>query len=105
MGIQSIDIDMTIEYAEPTDGGIWRGGDKSSGLFQPKELNKWKTVVTPVQVTASFTGITRQPFYDIGLSRGGTVEGSDQALANVDFTFGQPDTSPDTLYQNPASSP
>ena len=105
LGVQSIDIDMTIEYSEPADVGIWRGGDKSTGMFQPKELHKWKTIVTPVQVTASFTGITRQPFYDIGLSRGGTVEGSDQALANVDFTFGQPDTSPDTLYQEPASAP
>lgn len=104
LGIQSIDIEMAIEYAEPADIGIWRGGDKVGGVFQPKELNKWKTVITPVQVTASFTGITRKSFYDLGLSRGGTTDGSNQSLANVDFTFGQPDSASD-LYQNPSASP
>ena len=57
-----------------------------------------------MQVTASFTGVTRQPFYDVGLSRGGTVEGSDQVLANVDFTFAKSDSASD-LYQNPSASP
>ena len=55
-GINSISIDVSIDYTEITDVGRWNGvNDK--GL-----QNIWRYVNLPVAVSASFTGTARQAF-------------------------------------------
>ena len=54
-GLQSIDIDIAIDYTELMDVGIWRGtasGDEG-------KQNLWRFVNLPIDVTCSFTGISR----------------------------------------------
>lgn len=62
-GLQSISIDLSIDYSELNDIGIWRGYDN------PDDINKWRFINLPVGITCSFTGITRSiyPREDIGV--------------------------------------
>ena len=53
IGLQSISIDLTIDYIELNDVGIVRGADTGG------EQNLWKFVSLPVQITSSFTGVSR----------------------------------------------
>jgi hypothetical protein len=55
-GINSISIDVSIDYTELTDVGRWTGTDNQD------EQNLWRYVNLPVGVTASFTGTARQAF-------------------------------------------
>jgi len=51
--LQSISIEATIDYIELDDVGSLRGADVDG------EQNLWKFVSTPISVTCSFTGISR----------------------------------------------
>ena len=55
LGINSISIDIAIEYSELADIGKWRG------LDDPGKQNLWRYVTLPVQVSSSFSGTVRQP--------------------------------------------
>ena len=55
-GLQSIDINISIDYNELTDVGRWPGVHNQA--FQ----NIWRSVSLPISVTASFTGVARQDF-------------------------------------------
>jgi hypothetical protein len=74
-GINSISIDVSIDYTEITDIGRWTGSatsvsgsrdaskDFESATFFGQGLqNLWRYVNLPVAVTASFTGTARQAF-------------------------------------------
>jgi len=56
LGINSISIEIGIEYSELSDVGKWRGLDDQG------KQNLWRYVTLPVQVTSSFSGTLRQPF-------------------------------------------
>lgn len=62
-GLQSINIDMSIDYSELNDVGIWRGYDNGD------DVNKWRFVNLPINISSSFTGISRSiyPRENIGL--------------------------------------
>jgi len=93
LGIQSISIEATIEYTSLTDVGIWRGSDT------PGEENLWRQIVLPVQVTASFTGVTRQP-----LARRNSPS-TYLPVTDTTFTEAQGDTSSKQwMYQAPEES-
>ena len=55
LGINSISVDIAIEYSELADIGKWRG------LDDPGKQNLWRYVTLPVQVSSSFSGTVRQP--------------------------------------------
>ena len=67
LGINSISIDITIDYSDITDVGKW------AGSIDQGEQNIWRYVNLPVGVSVSFTGTPRQPFV--------------QSLPNTDTTF------------------
>lgn len=52
-GIQSIDIEVNIDYTNLNDIGIWRGADKDG------DDNLWKFITLPLSITSSITGTTR----------------------------------------------
>lgn len=62
-GLQSITIDMSIDYSELNDIGIWRGYDDGN------DINKWRFVNLPINISSSFTGISRSiyPRENIGV--------------------------------------
>lgn len=55
-GLQSIDIDATIDYTELNDTGIWRGSDDE------QDVNLWKFVNVPISITCSLVGIIRSTY-------------------------------------------
>ena len=55
-GLQSIDINISIDYNELADVGRWPGVHNQA--FQ----NIWRSVSLPISITASFTGVARQDF-------------------------------------------
>jgi hypothetical protein len=61
IGIQSVSIDVSIDYTELTDIGKWRGSEDTKEY----EQNRWSIVNLPVSITCSFTGVLRQslPYY------------------------------------------
>lgn len=60
-GIQSISLNMQIEYSRINDIGIWRGYDNAD------EVNKWTFVQTPISVSTTITGIARSMVPNIPL--------------------------------------
>jgi hypothetical protein len=52
-GIQSINLEMSIDYTNLNDIGIWRGYDNI------EDLNLWDFISTPVSITATINGIAR----------------------------------------------
>ena len=56
LGINSIDINIGIEYNELPDVGRWRGSATQ------KEQNRWRFINLPIQITAGFTGTARQQY-------------------------------------------
>jgi len=82
LGLTSIDINIGFNYTEVDDIGRWVGSDQTSS----SEQNLWKFLNLPVEITASFTGTTRQVFPS-GLPYG-------------DYSFGSSHFRP-----NPADSP
>jgi len=80
LGINSIDIDITIEYSELADIGKWKG------LEDQGEQNLWRYVSLPVQVSSSFSGAIRQPLPPTAAQfAAGTY------LPNTDTTFSAAD--------------
>lgn len=67
LGINSIDLEVSIDYSDIIDTGRWRGS-----VDQGKQ-NLYRFIVLPVQVTCSFTGTSRQVY--------------PYALPNVDDNF------------------
>jgi len=55
-GLQSINIEISIDYNELTDVGRWPGVDNQA------LQNIWRHISLPISVTASFTGVARQDF-------------------------------------------
>ena len=55
-GLQSIDIEISIDYNELTDVGRWPGVDNQA------LQNIWRHISLPISVNASFTGVARQDF-------------------------------------------
>jgi hypothetical protein len=76
LGINSIGIDITIEYSELADIG------KRSGLGDQGKQNLWRYVTLPVQVTSSFSGTLRQP-----LPKTAAQFPAGTYLPNTDTTF------------------
>jgi len=62
LGIQSIDISVSIDYSELEDIGNWRGSEN----LKEYEQNKYYYVNLPISVSCSFTGILKQslPLYN-----------------------------------------
>jgi|TARA_R110000796_G_scaffold106734_3_gene217235 hypothetical protein len=89
LGLSSISVDVSIDYSEVADIGKWRGSI-DQGL-----QNLWRHVVLPVQVSASFTGVLRQPFP--------RRSSPTSYLPNTDTTFSEADgstSSKDWQYVN-----
>ena len=61
LGLTSMDISIGLNYREIDDIGLWRGSDQTTTAAS-YEQNLWKFLTLPVEITASFTGITRHPF-------------------------------------------
>ena len=76
LGINSINIDISIEYSELADIGKWRG------LNDQGKQNLWRYVTLPVQVTSSFSGTVRQP-----LPKTAAQFPAGTYLPNTDTTF------------------
>lgn len=78
LGIQSINIDVSIDYTDLTDVGVWRGGQNTKEY----EQNRWVIVNTPISVTCSFTGIIRQsmPYFNF-------LTGGENRVRNVDNVY------------------
>lgn len=62
LGIQSISIDVSMDYTRLTDVGNWRGSQAN----KEHEQNRWTILNLPVSVTCSFTGVLRQsmPYFN-----------------------------------------
>jgi hypothetical protein len=52
-GLQSIQIEATIDYTELNDIGIWRGANDET------DVNLWKFVNLPISITCSLVGVIR----------------------------------------------
>ena len=68
LGLTSMDISIGFNYREVDDVGLWRGADQTTytgddlateGLPNP---NLWRFLTLPVEITTSFTGLTRHMF-------------------------------------------
>ena len=78
LGINSIDINIGIEYNELTDVGQWRGSSNTTGAANArKEQNRWRMVNLPIQITAEFTGTARQQYPASMPNRGALFSASD----------------------------
>jgi hypothetical protein len=106
LGIQSVSVDISIEYAELEDTGIWRGasqdGFNTDAGGNKKELgymNQYRYINLPVQVTTSFTGISRQQYPSMALFQDDTTRGfpvSDITFSRVSGV--RADTNEDPTY-------
>ena len=80
-GLQSIDISVGVTYSELPDMGNWRGSELDAGTdLKANELNKWKYINMPLEITCSFNGIAAQGF------RSGETT-FNRAVKNVDTNF------------------
>lgn len=84
VGLNSISIEVAIDYSEIMNVGEWKSIPTDQG-----EQNLWRYVVVPVQVSSSFTGLLRQPFprIDDVYHHGPPTS----YLPNVDNTFSEGD--------------
>lgn len=78
LGIQSINIGVSIDYTDIADVGNWRGSENS----KEHEQNRWSVVNLPVSVTCSFTGVPRQymPYSNF-------LTGAEKKVRNVDNVY------------------
>lgn len=62
LGIQSVNIDVSFDYTNLNDVGIWRGSEDG----KEHEQNRWTSLNLPITVTCSFTGTIRQalPYFN-----------------------------------------
>ena len=73
---------MNINYSELPDVGNWRGSEAATGTdLKANELNTWKYINMPLEITCSFTGIASQAF------RSGQLSTFNRAIKNVDTNF------------------
>jgi hypothetical protein len=77
LGINSIDINIGIEYNELTDVGQWRGAATQ------KQQNRWRFINLPIQITAGFTGTARQQYPASMPNRGALFSASDGSEAAI----------------------
>lgn len=69
LGIQSIEVEINIEYSELQDVGIWRGSFIGEDAANANSANEEGFVTSnyfvnlPIQITTSFTGIARQQYF------------------------------------------
>ena len=74
LGINSIDINVRIDYTQLANIGNWQASEKD----KEHEQNKYTFVNLPIQVTSSFTGVARR------------------AMEYSDFVFSGSSSSPET---------
>ena len=107
LGIQSVSININIDYSELDDIGLWRGASQDDFYTDAggnqKELgymNQYRYVNLPVQVTTSFTGISRQQYPSMALFQDDSTRG----FPVSDITFSRvsgvrtPDTNEKPTY-------
>lgn len=78
IGIQSVSIDVSIDYTRLSDTGNWRGSENNKEY----EQNRWEVVNLPISITCSFTGILRQslPYHNF-------LNGGENKVRNVDNVY------------------
>ena len=82
LGINSINLSLSIDYSQIPDIGFWRGSEKDKEY----EQNMFYYMNLPLQVTCSFTGVARR-----ALEYGDfiwTNSADDVFLRNSDVNFG-----------------
>ena len=62
LGLQSIEIDIGINYNEINDIGMWRGSVPNQAIPEEGFSITNDFVELPIQVTVSFTGVARQQY-------------------------------------------
>ena len=78
LGIQSIDIDVSFDYTNLADVGIWRGSEDG----KEHEQNRWQVLNLPISVNCSFNGVLRQALpYNLLLANG------ENRVRNVDNVY------------------
>jgi len=78
LGIQSVNIDVSVDYTTLADVGIWRGSENTKEY----EQNRWTIVNLPISITCSFTGTLRQsmPYYNF-------LNSGENKVRNVDNIY------------------
>jgi len=78
IGIQSVSIDVSIDYTRLSDTGNWRGSENNKEY----EQNRWEVVNLPISITCSFAGILRQslPYHNF-------LNGGENKVRNVDNVY------------------
>lgn len=97
-GIQSIDVNCTIDYSDILDVGQWRGSAVTSdGDNLGRDQNLYRQVRLPVAITANITGVARGQY---------RADGSGyQDYPNTDTTFSAADGSEATQIDNQLEPP
>ena len=97
-GIQSIDVNCTIDYSDILDVGQWRGSSVTSdGDDLGRDQNLYRQVIFPVAITANITGVARGQY---------RADGSGyQDYPNTDTTFSAADGSEATQIDNQLDPP
>ena len=97
-GIQSIDVNCTIDYSDILDVGQWRGSSVTSdGDNLGRDQNLYRQVILPVAITANITGVVRGQY---------RADGSGyQDYPNTDTTFSAADGSEATQIDDQADPP
>jgi len=75
IGMQSINIDVSFDYTNLMDVGIWRGSEDT----KEGEQNRWQMLNLPISINCSFTGMLRQglPYYNFLYDGGNRVRNVD----------------------------
>lgn len=78
LGIQSINVDVSFDYANLADVGNWRGSEDGAEY----EQNRWTVLSLPISVTCSFTGTIRQalPYFNY-------LHNQENRVRNVDNVY------------------
>ena len=85
IGINNININISIDYTQLADIGVWAGSEASKEY----EQNRFTQVNLPIQVTSSFTGVARRALEYGEFVFNGSPHSSDSAtfLRNSDVNF------------------
>lgn len=78
LGLQSISLDVSMDYTRLADVGNWRGSEGG----KEHEQNRWTILNLPISVTCSFTGVVRQnmPYFNF-------LQGGLNRVRNVDNIY------------------
>jgi hypothetical protein len=102
LGIQQIDIECNINYQDLVDIGMWRGSAKSAsqtdtGLDETLgafgEINKFKVVELPVEVSCTFQGVLRDQYQLTSNARNSST-GKAHSVTDVFHTAADGDDTP-----------